>query len=757
MSRKVVGRWLAAVSRVARRRWGRLATAAGLGLFAFSFAELAIAGAVFTGQFGTGNTWNMYEAIGTPFTFKEALAFSSTRSDPTGGAAVGHLVTLLSQAENNFVQLNASGNRWIGLSDRVGVAPGAMESQFMLDPLTEGWKWVTGEPFSFQAWGGGEPNNAGVGEDAVHLRGDNLWNDNASGFGMDEPVADFDSTAEGQTTFPFVIEWSTNLATMPTGFPTSRPDPGLPRVFPTPLARLPGPNGTAASWGAMDVINGLNSGTTRDAVNYVLASTPGERVNGTYTLFDIIDPATNAGTVGTIDGPTEVFVAGGGDNFQSVVKGTIAVPAGQGGDYTFYVRSDDGFGMRILSQKSGGPLTQHKFHSARTGNVDEDGSLVFLAPTGDSNTQGVINLAPGTYDVEFLMYENGGGAFFEVSTAKGDFINPAPGAGSPQWVLLGDGSSKPQVGPFNQAARLTGNVTVKNYDFQPDIASTVSNFRSNPTPTAQGMFDEAILYDGDDICCGRPAANLPASQINEFPNGGPDNFSTVMTGQFQVLDTNGAPGETLTFGLFTDDNSALNIIGQSFTGVGGDVNAVLGNPEGGANQWLVADFRTGNSNAYGLINLAEGNYNFEAFQLEEGGDSGLEIWVAAGDHLLDGIGSGSFLPLSTAVLPPGFLAANTGLARVNGPGTGPTGINGDFNGNGVVDAADYVLWRNGGPLLNDATPGVQPGDYDVWKANFGRSAGSGSVAGASVPEATSLLSAAIAMLLGFVSARVRRS
>ena len=26
---------------------------------------------------------------------------------------------------------------------------------------------------------------------------------------------------------------------------------------------------------------------------------------------------------------------------------------------------------------------------------------------------------------------------------------------------------------------------------------------------------------------------------------------------------------------------------------------------------------------------------------------------------------------------------------------------GDYNGNGVVDGPDYVVWRNGGPLLNE--------------------------------------------------------
>jgi hypothetical protein len=63
------------------------------------------------------------------------------------------------------------------------------------------------------------------------------------------------------------------------------------------------------------------------------------------------------------------------------------------------------------------------------------------------------------------------------------------------------------------------------------------------------------------------------------------------------------------------------------------------------------------------------------------------------------------------------------------------GLTGDFNNNGAVDAADYVLWRNGGPLANDPTEGVQPEDYTVWRANFGRTAGNGTgLAAAAVPE-----------------------
>ena len=90
------------------------------------------------------------------------------------------------------------------------------------------------------------------------------------------------------------------------------------------------------------------------------------------------------------------------------------------------------------------------------------------------------------------------------------------------------------------------------------------------------------------------------------------------------------------------------------------------------------------------------------------------------------------------------------------------GTPGDYNGNGNVDAADYVLWRNGGPLQNEGetTGSTTPEDYTFWRSHFGNSSGAGAAFGASsaVPEPTSLLLGLItaACLLGtFVFRRVR--
>jgi hypothetical protein len=81
----------------------------------------------------------------------------------------------------------------------------------------------------------------------------------------------------------------------------------------------------------------------------------------------------------------------------------------------------------------------------------------------------------------------------------------------------------------------------------------------------------------------------------------------------------------------------------------------------------------------------------------------------------------------------------------------PVGVPGDYNGNGTVDAADYVLWRNGGPLQNevDAVGTVNAADYDAWKARFGNISGSGAGLTDGVPEpavGTLILVSGLAML-----------
>jgi hypothetical protein len=81
----------------------------------------------------------------------------------------------------------------------------------------------------------------------------------------------------------------------------------------------------------------------------------------------------------------------------------------------------------------------------------------------------------------------------------------------------------------------------------------------------------------------------------------------------------------------------------------------------------------------------------------------------------------------------------------------PPGVAGDYNNNGTVDAADFVLWRNGGPLQNEsASPGtIDQADYEAWRASFGAMAGGGSAgqAAAAVPEPAAWLLSVVACAL----------
>ena len=89
----------------------------------------------------------------------------------------------------------------------------------------------------------------------------------------------------------------------------------------------------------------------------------------------------------------------------------------------------------------------------------------------------------------------------------------------------------------------------------------------------------------------------------------------------------------------------------------------------------------------------------------------------------------------------------------------PAGVVGDYNGDDVVNAADYTVWRDnlGASLtLPNEDPSVTPGevtaeDYDVWKANFGQSANAAlatSLKGSAVPEPEAMLLAMLALVLG---------
>jgi hypothetical protein len=81
---------------------------------------------------------------------------------------------------------------------------------------------------------------------------------------------------------------------------------------------------------------------------------------------------------------------------------------------------------------------------------------------------------------------------------------------------------------------------------------------------------------------------------------------------------------------------------------------------------------------------------------------------------------------------------------------------GDYNQNGTVDAADYIVWRDslgevGAGLLADGDNSgtIDGGDYAVWRAHFGRTAGAAISGFATVPEPSAVVPVLIVCAIVF--------
>jgi Lectin C-type domain len=107
----------------------------------------------------------------------------------------GHLATITSQAENNFIrgilpsQTFQYPTCWIGGFQ----APGSLEPN-------GGWGWVTGELWVYGNWAAGEPSNSPPGEGFLEIYANQgswwgQWNDNydASGYNNTRYVVEYEA------------------------------------------------------------------------------------------------------------------------------------------------------------------------------------------------------------------------------------------------------------------------------------------------------------------------------------------------------------------------------------------------------------------------------------------------------------------------------------------------------------------------------------------------------------------------------------
>ena len=539
-------------------------------------------------------------------------------------------------------------------------------------------------------------------------------------------VGAWDQFATGALTPP---EWQiVTVAANP-----QRTDPFLP-------VDLPGPSGGTGFWGVREIID---NGTIGSLVTAVESATSGggSIVDGQLRILDVTDPDTNPQGGPVLSGDPLAFLSNtpGDDNdITTVAKGTVRVA--EGGDYTIQVRSNDGFALRVVGQQFA------NVHG--NGFVDPNDSSTIVRPfkTADANTRGVINLAAGDYEVELLAFESAGEAFYELTSAQGTH----PDAATAQWIAIGDNTVIPEQEvelPSSIISLVSPAVVVNGPDANSivDARNAALAALSDPNaPIGQAnilAFDDHNPSSGCPQSAGNPfAVPWPLQETNPTQNF--DNFSSGILGAILVDNGNGVPGETLELSIYmaSDDRGQFHIMGESFLDSRGPAEVTLENVDG--DMALTGDWNTCNTDAIGHIRIDEGEYTFEAFHAEEGGDSGYQVWVAEGFQ--ESFSAANFELVSTPP-DPILLPANAGLELVGLETVCP----GDINGDEVVDAADLnilgINWQKSpatsaeGDLNSDGR--IDAGDLNVLGLNWRNVCGPAAAhppAASSVPEPAGL-------------------
>ena len=127
------------------------------------------------------------------YQIRETGLISWSQSRAAAQQLGGYLATLTTASESTFVARLKFTNRGVnlgGYQDR--------SSPDFSEP-SGGWRWVTGEPWSYTNWLAGEPNNAGTGEDFLMFAQTNFWGDK---------WADQDELCPRCEPHFFAVEWS---------------------------------------------------------------------------------------------------------------------------------------------------------------------------------------------------------------------------------------------------------------------------------------------------------------------------------------------------------------------------------------------------------------------------------------------------------------------------------------------------------------------------------------------------------------------
>ena len=419
-------------------------------------------------------------------------------------------------------------------------------------------------------------------------------------------------------------------------------NPNAPAVLAIPyqprwVTNPPGIPGEAGKFGVRTyfLANGVDSLQQTSDFLRDTVRTPADGDNLTFdklrSSLNARDPGSTGNAQGVIGGDDLINddpLAPGGDNnnVATSAKGRINVPTAA--TYTFWAQGDDGFLLRLKAVTGPNP----SFKRATNGNANEPNGrfemsnpneLFFTAGTGNSNTRGIITLAAGLYDIEYLMWEGGGGFWYEIAAAIGEvphgteppqgwkavgYQSPAttivvPGIAAPGWSVE---TSLPDTAGGNLGTIAAAEALLdagKTTTLWPQLNFTDPEAGNNGSFTPNNPFPRNTAADDNNYAM-RATGSLIITQPGVYNLGfqGDDGGYLDITG----------PGNPVWTSVLETNHPAQAILTESVVG-------------SGLNNRLQVEVGTGNSRTIGNITLAAGTYTLKTLVFEGGGGSWWEV------------------------------------------------------------------------------------------------------------------------------------
>lgn len=390
------------------------------------------------------------------------------------------------------------------------------------------------------------------------------------------------------------------------------------------------PRGGMGQVGIREVID---NGTIADQDECLdsLSSGGGTIVDYTATVLNIHDQ----GGVGNFPDDSDYGVVTAGRatkgnvrHISVLVQGTIRIPEGEGGEYTFGVNSSDGFELCFPGRQ---------FVSARSGATPQytngDRSLVWLGNRNvASDTLGVINLPAGDHPFWLTHHGDVSGLSAELFAAKG-----AKSSFSDEFILVGGVvPARPPVASPPEVDSPAGAGWDVVCIYEPTCATyqeALDNVQAywgaglgDPNRCATGVADSINYEDPDDAGGGGKGfaqnafcGEVPGTRDDHFCMGARGTMHVTQEGDYAFL-IYGDDGTRFRITNLPDPNEDLWTIGLG-GGTGGGVISKCADGTGFLFDGWARD-------ATGTIHLVPGDYDLEVIWQEGIGEAFVGLWCS---------------------------------------------------------------------------------------------------------------------------------